>query len=59
MFQSDAAERLHGDERLSLLLADVVNRADVWVVQRGGSLRFTLESAEGPADLWPLRPEEI
>jgi len=29
------------------------------VVQRGGSLRFTLESAVGTADLWPLRPEEI
>ena len=41
-----AIEKFHGDEGLAILLADVVNRANVGMVQRGCGLRFTLESRE-------------
>jgi hypothetical protein len=42
-----AIEKFHGDEGLAILLADVVNRANVGMVQRGGGLGFALESREG------------
>ena len=41
-----AVEKFHGDEGLAVLLADVVNGADVRMVQRGGGLRFALETGE-------------
>ena len=47
MFQGDAIQELHGDERLAVLLADVVNGADVGVIQSGCSLGFALETGEG------------
>ena len=34
MLQRHAIEKLHGDERMPILLADLVNRADVGMVQR-------------------------
>jgi hypothetical protein len=40
-------QQFHGDERSSISLIDFVDRADVWVVQRGRSLGFPLEAAEG------------
>ena len=33
MLQSLAIQELHGDERLTILLANVVNRADVGMVE--------------------------
>ena len=39
-------QKLHGDERLITVLADVVNRADVGVVERRGRLRFAPETFE-------------
>src|ERR1700747_1930979 len=36
MLQRHAIEKLHSDERLLATLADVVNRADVGVVEGGG-----------------------
>jgi hypothetical protein len=43
VLQRHAIEKFHGNERLPVLLADVVNRADVVVIQRGCGLRFTLK----------------
>jgi len=44
MLQSLAVQELHGDERLAALLADVVNRADVGMVESRRGLRFTLKT---------------
>ena len=41
-----AVEILHSDERLPVLLADLVNGADIRMVQSGGSFGFALEAAE-------------
>ena len=46
MLQGQPVKKLHGDERLAVLLADVVDRADIGVIQRGRSLRFTLKAGE-------------
>jgi hypothetical protein len=46
VLQGRAVQKLHGDERLSALLADVVNRADVGMVQRGRGLGFALKASE-------------
>ena len=39
-------EEFHGDEGLAVFFADVVNRADVRMVERGSGLRFALEASE-------------
>ncbi len=39
-------EKLHRDERLAILLADVINCADVGMVQGGGGLGLALEAAQ-------------
>ncbi len=44
MFQRHAFEVFHGDEGLAVLLANVVDRTDVGVVERGGGLGFALEA---------------
>ena len=46
IFQRRALEILHDDERPLVLLADVVDRADVGVVQRRRRLRFAREPAQ-------------
>ena len=46
VLQSHALEKLHGDEGVAFVLADVVNGADVGMVQRGGGLGFALETAQ-------------
>ena len=47
MLERFAFEQLHGDERLAIVLANFVNRADVRMIQAGGGARFALESLEG------------
>ena len=47
MFQRDPFEEFHGDEGLAILLADIVDGADVGVVECGGSLGFALKAGEG------------
>src|SRR5271169_2105956 len=47
VFQGRAVQILHGNESLPIFLADVIDRADVRMVQGGSSLRFTLEAAKG------------
>ena len=46
MFQREAVEKLHGDEGLAVVLADVVDRADVRMVQGGRRLGFALKTGE-------------
>ena len=46
ILQRLALQILHGDERPSVLLADVVDRADVGMVQRRRGLRFAREAAQ-------------
>jgi hypothetical protein len=41
-----AFQKFHGDEGLAILLADVVNRANVWVVQRGRGLGLLLKAGQ-------------
>jgi hypothetical protein len=47
MFEGDAIEKFHGDERLAILLADVIDRADIGMVEGGSGLRLALKAAEG------------
>ena len=44
--QGQAIEELHGDETLSVVLADFVDGADVGMVERGRGARFAAESFE-------------
>jgi hypothetical protein len=46
MFQRVAIEKFHGNECARIMLADVVNGADVGMIQRGSGLRFALESRQ-------------
>ncbi len=46
MLQRHAVQKLHGDERLAVLLADLVDGADVGMVQRGRGLRLALETGQ-------------
>ncbi len=41
-----AVEQLHDDELLPVVIADVVQRADVRVVERGRDARFALEALD-------------
>ena len=47
MLQGCTIEKFHHDVGAPILLADVVNHADVGMVEGGGSLRFTLETRQG------------
>jgi hypothetical protein len=46
MLQRQPIQKLHSDERLPVLLANVVNRADIRMVQCGGGLGFALKASE-------------
>jgi hypothetical protein len=45
MLHCDPVQKLHGNERLSVLLADVINGADIGVIQRGRGLRFASKAS--------------
>ena len=47
VFQGRALQIFHGDESFPVLLADVVDGADIGMVQGGSRLGFALEAAEG------------
>jgi hypothetical protein len=47
VFQGDAFEEFHGDESLAVLLTDIVDGADVGMVERRGGLGFALKTGEG------------
>src|ERR1700722_4041678 len=46
VLQRHAFQKFHGDKGMSVLLADLVNRADVRMVQRGSSTSFAAETFE-------------
>ena len=46
MLQRHSLEELHDDEGVAVLLADLVNRADVGMIQRGRGPRFPPEALD-------------
>jgi hypothetical protein len=46
VLQGHPVEELDGDEGVAVLLADVVNGADVGMIQRRGSLRLSPKTGE-------------
>ena len=46
MFQRHAVKEFHGDKRISVLLPNIVNRANARVIQCRCSLRFALKPGE-------------
>jgi len=46
VLERDAFKIFHGDERLPVLFADIVNCADVGMIPRGRGLCFALETSE-------------
>src|SRR5579863_6291310 len=47
MLQRQPIQKLHGNERLPIFLPNVINRADIRVVQHGCSLCFSPKTAQG------------
>src|ERR1700735_2451160 len=47
VFESPALEQLHGDKRTSVKFSDIVNGANVGVIERGCRARFAAESLDG------------
>ena len=47
MLQRHPVQKLHGDKGLAVLLANVVNGADVGMIQGGCRLGFALETGQG------------
>src|ERR1700733_8618515 len=46
MLQSFAFEKFHGDEGAAFVVADIVNRANVRMIECGGGFGFTPEALE-------------
>ena len=46
MFQGSPIQEFHDEEGAAVLLADVINGADVGVIQRGSGPRLALETAK-------------
>ena len=46
VLQRHSLQKFHDDKGLAIFLADLMNGADIGVVQRGGGLRFTLEAGQ-------------
>ena len=55
VLQRHAIQKLHGDERLAVLLADFVDGADVGMVQGRSGSSFALEAVQGLRVLRRLR----
>ena len=47
VLERPALEQLHGDKRSALEFPNIVNGANVWMIERGGSARFAAESLYG------------
>src|SRR5437899_492900 len=47
MLQSLAIQELHRNKSLAILLPDVVDRANIRMIQRGCGLRLALETSQG------------
>src|SRR5208337_1334249 len=46
VLQGGAFQKLHGDEGLAILLADVIDGADIWMIEGRCGLRFALKASE-------------
>jgi hypothetical protein len=46
VLQRHALQKFHGDERSPVLLSDVIDGADVGMIQCGSGLSFTLETGK-------------
>ena len=46
MLQRQAIQKLHDDKRLILLLSNLIDRADIGMVQGGSCLRFPLKPGQ-------------
>src|ERR1700730_10982233 len=47
MLQRHAVQKLHDEERMALLLPDLIDRADIGMVESRSSLSFSLEAGQG------------
>ena len=54
-----AFQQLHGDEVASVVLANLVDRADIWVVQSGGGASFALKTVERERIFFRLGRQEL
>ena len=59
MLQRHPVQKLHDDERLAVLLADVINRADVGMVQGGSCLGLAPETLQSVAVLGYIFGQEL
>ncbi len=59
MFERLAFEQFHGDERAAVEIADIVDGADVGMIQRGRGARFAAKTLDGLRVLERCRPAEI
>src|SRR5580693_3863337 len=46
VLQRQSVKKLHGDERFAVVFINLVDGADVWMIQSRGSLRLTLKTGE-------------
>jgi len=46
VLQRHTFKKLHGDKRLTIVLPDFINSADIWMVQCRGRLSFSLKSGQ-------------
>jgi hypothetical protein len=59
VLEGGSIEEFHGDEGATVFFADVVDGANVWMVEGGGGLRFTLKTNERLAILGDLVREKF
>ena len=59
VLESRAVQQFHGDEGLALLLADVVDGADIGMVQSGGRPGLALEAVQGLRVLGNIFRQEL
>ena len=59
MFQRLAFHQFHGNEGLAVAFVNIVNRADVWMVQSRCSTRFSFEPLQGLAVLCQFLGQEL
>ena len=59
MLQRLSFQQFHGDEMLAVRFVDLVNRADVRVIERGGGKGFALESFSGRGIILHFRGQKF
>jgi len=59
VFQRLALQQFHGDERLAVVLANVVEGADVGMIERRSGARFALEALQGLGALGDILGQEF